>query len=55
MATNELTTPLLKLSAQAAWTLADACEGTIIFGGNGSGKKPTGSGEDIAKSFLDRG
>jgi|GEM_PF-5838336 len=38
MSLRELETSLLKLSKHDDWTLADACEGTIIFGGNGSGK-----------------
>lgn len=45
---------LLELSARDPWTVADAYEGTIIFGGNGSGKT-SGSGKDLAKSFLING
>lgn len=45
---------LLALSENDPWTVADAYEGTIIFGGNGSGKT-TGSGKEIAKSFLKQG
>ena len=45
---------LLALSANDPWTLMDAFEGTVIFGGNGSGKT-SGSGKDIAKSFLRNG
>jgi hypothetical protein len=50
-----LTIPtLLPLSERDAWTTADAYEGTIVFGGNGSGKT-TGSGKDIARAFLGSG
>jgi hypothetical protein len=45
---------LLPLSKHDAWTAADSFEGTIIFGGNGSGKT-TGTGRRIAKSFLENG
>lgn len=45
---------LLMLSEKDAWTVADACEGTIVFGGNGAGKT-SGSGKDIAKAFLKKG
>ncbi len=54
MATDPLTTPLLALTPNDPWTLADACEGTIIFGGNGSGKT-TGSGKELATRFLAHG
>ncbi len=54
MVSPELTTPLLSLSKNDPWTLADACEGTIIFGGNGSGKT-SGSGRSLAQSFLANG
>ncbi len=37
-----------------AWTIRDACEGTMIFGGTGSGKT-SGSGRAIASSFLAAG
>lgn len=47
-------TPLLGLSANDDWTVSDAYEGTIIFGGNGSGKT-SGSGKDLAKAFLKAG
>ena len=37
-----------------AWRIKDACEGTMIFGGTGSGKT-SGSGRTIARSFLAAG
>lgn len=46
--------PLLALSGNDSWSADDAYEGTIIFGGNGSGKT-SGSGKDIAKAFLRAG
>lgn len=46
-----MNTTLLSLSSNDPWTAHDAYEGTIIFGGNGSGKT-SGSGKDIAKAFL---
>lgn len=46
--------PLIHLSAHDNWTAEDAYEGTIIFGGNGSGKT-TGSGKELAKAFLSEG
>ena len=42
---------LLSLSQYDNWSASDAYEGTIIFGGNGSGKT-SGSGRSIAHSFL---
>jgi type IV secretory pathway TraG/TraD family ATPase VirD4 len=45
---------LLHLSPQDPWTIRDACEGCQIFGGTGSGKT-SGSGEAIAKAFLQAG
>ena len=36
------------------WRIKDACEGTIIFGGTGSGKT-SGSGRALAESFLAAG
>jgi hypothetical protein len=36
------------------WRIKDACEGTMIFGGTGSGKT-SGSGRAIARSFLSAG
>lgn len=37
-----------------AWRIKDACEGTIIFGGTGSGKT-SGSGHALARAFLESG
>ncbi|EDN68262.1 conserved hypothetical protein [Beggiatoa sp. PS] len=45
--------PLLQLNADT-WTIADAFEGTQIFGAIGSGKT-SGSGQAIAKAFLKNG
>jgi hypothetical protein len=36
------------------WRIKDACEGTIVFGGTGSGKT-SGSGGALARSFLASG
>jgi hypothetical protein len=36
------------------WRIKDACEGTMIFGGTGSGKT-SGSGRALATSFLEAG
>jgi hypothetical protein len=36
------------------WRIKDACEGTVIFGGTGSGKT-SGSGRSLARSFLAAG
>ncbi|HEY5228860.1 MAG TPA: hypothetical protein VIJ19_09970 [Opitutaceae bacterium] len=36
------------------WRIKDACEGTMIFGGTGSGKT-TGSGRSLARSFMAAG
>ena len=36
------------------WRIKDACEGTVIFGGTGSGKT-SGSGRALARSFLAAG
>jgi len=44
---------LVSLGADA-WRIKDACEGTVIFGGTGSGKT-SGSGSAIARSFLAAG
>jgi type IV secretory pathway TraG/TraD family ATPase VirD4 len=49
-----LETPLLQLSPHDVWTVGDACQGTQIFGGTGSGKT-SGSGQAIAKAFLRAG
>jgi len=51
---DALDAPLLYLSEADAWTVRDACEGTQIFGGTGSGKT-SGSGAAIAKAFLRAG
>lgn len=42
---------LLTFGPDQPWTIRDACEGTQIFGQNGSGKT-SGSGQAIAKAFL---
>lgn len=44
--------PLLAFENGEAWTVRDACEGTQIFGGTGSGKT-SGSGETIARNMLE--
>jgi hypothetical protein len=36
------------------WRIKDACEGTMVFGGTGSGKT-SGSGHSLARSFLSAG
>lgn len=46
--------PLLEFDAGDVWTIRDACAGTQIFGGTGSGKT-TGSGQAIAKAMLRAG
>lgn len=51
---SKLATPLINWSSRDVWTLADACEGTFITGGTGSGKT-SGSGANIAHSFLAAG
>lgn len=51
---TDLNAPLLQLSPRDAWRLRDACEGTVIFGGTGSGKS-SGSGRAIARAFLRAG
>lgn len=45
---------LLDFGEGDTWTVKDACEGTQIFGGTGSGKT-SGSGQAIAKAFLNNG
>lgn len=50
----DLELPLLELSPSDRWTIRDACEGTQIFGGIGSGKT-SGSGAAIARAFLSAG
>lgn len=49
-----LDTKLLQLSATDAFTLRDACQGTLVMGGIGSGKT-SGSGEALAGAFLQLG
>lgn len=44
---------LLRLGGDS-WRIRDACEGTVIFGGTGSGKT-SGSGRAIARAFLEAG
>lgn len=51
---HDLDAPLLALSPQDVWRLRDACEGTAIFGGTGSGKS-SGSGRALAHAFLRAG
>ncbi|MEL6396643.1 MAG: hypothetical protein AAFQ71_11675 [Planctomycetota bacterium] len=46
--------PLLRFAGQDAWTIRDACAGTLIFGDTGSGKT-TGSGQAIAMAMLRAG
>ncbi|HZZ18204.1 MAG TPA: TraM recognition domain-containing protein [Opitutaceae bacterium] len=36
------------------WRIKDACEGTMVFGGTGSGKT-SGSGRSLARSFMSAG
>ncbi len=43
--------PLLMMTPHDPWTVADACEGTQIFGATGSGKT-SGSGAAIARAML---
>jgi hypothetical protein len=45
-----LNLPLVDFSG-SAWTIADSCEGTVIFGATGSGKT-SGAGRTLAKSML---
>jgi hypothetical protein len=47
-------TPLLRFSSSDPWTIRHAFEGCQIFGATGSGKT-TGSGQAIAKAFLQAG
>ena len=49
-----LALPLLSLSPKDRWHLRDACEGTLILGGTGSGKT-SGSGQALAHAFLRAG
>jgi hypothetical protein len=46
-----LDTPLLALSPNDTWTVRDACEGTLILGGTGSGKS-SGSFKAIFMALL---
>src|SRR5215475_5834368 len=48
--------PLVHFSRIRAdiWTLADACQGVLIQGENGSGKT-SGSGQIFAKKYLENG
>jgi hypothetical protein len=51
-----LDTPLVRLGPNDYWTIEDAFAGCHVFGGNGSGSgKTTGSGQTIAKAFLEAG
>lgn len=50
----DLGTPLLRWSAQDAWTIREAVEGTLVTGATGSGKT-SGSGRCLAESFLREG
>jgi hypothetical protein len=48
--------PLIRFSEHRAdtWTLADACQGVLIMGENGSGKT-SGSGQILARRYLQSG
>jgi len=50
----DLNQRLLSFSPSDHWTLRDACQGTQIMGGTGSGKT-SGSGRAVALSFLRSG
>lgn len=50
-ATDIMQHPLLMMTPHDPWTVADACEGTQIFGATGSGKT-SGSGAAIARAML---
>jgi len=50
----DLDTPLVQLSEQDSWTVRDSFEGTMVFGGTGSGKT-SGSGHTFANAFLKAG
>ncbi|MEK7342769.1 MAG: TraM recognition domain-containing protein [Pseudomonadota bacterium] len=52
--TGDLDTPLFKLDSNSAYTVRDACQGTLILGGVGSGKT-SGSGATMAAAFLKAG
>jgi len=47
----DLSTPLLRLGNNDVWTIGDACQGTQVFGGTGSGKS-TGPISLICRNFL---
>jgi hypothetical protein len=51
-----LNLPLVRFSErrQDVWTLADACQGVVILGENGSGKT-SGSGAILARKYLENG
>lgn len=51
---HKLEMPLLRFGRRDRWRLRDACEGTAILGGVGSGKS-SGSGKSIALAFLKSG
>lgn len=50
----DLDAPLLGISNQDYWTIADATQGTSIMGATGSGKT-SGSGATLARAFLSAG
>ncbi len=52
--TINLDTPLVQLSEHDSWTIRDSFEGTMVFGGTGSGKT-SGSGSTFANAFLKAG
>lgn len=51
---TNLDAPLLRLPSGDDWTLADACQGTVMFGATGAGKT-SGSGSLLASTFLRSG
>lgn len=50
----DLDTTLVRLGEADSWTLRDSFEGTMVFGGTGSGKT-SGSGQTFANAFLRAG
>ncbi len=52
--TYSLDSEILRFSPRDPWTLRDACEGVMIFGGIGSGKS-SASGRTFAKAMLQQG
>lgn len=50
----DLDTPLYRFNGTESYTIRQACEGTQIFGGIGSGKT-SGSGAALAKAYLEAG